>query len=77
MFRANSAVVFDYSKLKGLMAEKGITQKALAVGINSSENSISKKFNGAPFSSSDIAKICNFLDIPSTQIGLYFFTVKV
>ena len=77
MFTANSTVVFDYSKLRGLMAEKGVTQKALANGIDSSENSISKKLNGAPFSSSDIAKICNFLGIPNTQIGLYFFTRKV
>ena len=77
MFSTNSAVVFDYSKLRGLMAEKGVTQKALANGINRSETSVSKKFNGEPFSASDIAKICQMLDISNTQIGAYFFTVRV
>ena len=70
--------MFDYSKLKGRMAEKGVTQKQLATLLNISENALSNKFKGvSAFNSKEIAMICNHLDIPNTEIGIYFFNVKV
>lgn len=70
--------MFDYSKLRGLMAEKRVTQKALSSELDISENSFSSKINGvSEFSSNEIAKICNFLGISNTQLGAYFFTPKV
>ena len=70
--------MFDYSKLRGLMAEKRVTQKVLASEIDISENSFTNKINGiSAFSSNEIMKICNFLGISNTEVGAYFFTPKV
>lgn len=70
--------MFDYSKLRGLMAEKRITQKALSSELGISENAFSSKINGiSAFQSKEIAKLCNFLGISNTQVGVYFFTPKV
>ena len=70
--------MFDYSKLRGLMAEKRITQKTLSTELEISENAFSSKINGiSAFSSKEIAKLCNFLGISNTQVGEYFFTPKV
>ena len=70
--------MFDYSKLRGLMAEKRTTQETLASELEISENSFSRKMNGiSDFSSKEIAKICNYLGISNTQVGVYFFTPKV
>ena len=51
-------------KLKGLMAEKNITQKTLAQRIELSENALSMKFRGkSPITDADIFKICRALEI--------------
>lgn len=70
--------MFDYSKLIGLIAERNFTQKKLCENINISENSFTNKIKGrSNFSSDEIAKICNVLEISNNQVGLYFFTPKV
>ena len=70
--------MFDYSKLKGLIAEKNFTQRKLCKHIGISENSFTNKLNGrSNFSSEEIAAICNVLGINSKSVGLYFFTPKV
>jgi transcriptional regulator with XRE-family HTH domain len=70
--------MFDYSKLKGRMAETRTTQEKLASKLGISNNSFSRKMNGiSDFSSKEIAKICNYLNISNTQVGVYFFTPKV
>lgn len=70
--------MFDYSKLRGLMAEKRVTQKILSSVLGISENAFSHKINGSTdFSSSEIKELCNYLGIPNTQVGVYFFTIKV
>lgn len=70
--------MFDYSKLRGLMAEKRITQKVLSSVLGISENAFSSKINGiSDFQSNEIAELCNYLGIPNTKVGIYFFTPKV
>lgn len=70
--------MFDYSKLRGLMAEKKVTQKKLSSVLGISENAFSRKINGiSEFLPSEIREICNFLDISNTKVGVYFFTAKV
>lgn len=66
---------FNYSKLRGRLAEKGFSQKDLAEAISLSETSLSEKLtNGSGFKAVHIINACEFLDIPSEEVGLYFFT---
>lgn len=70
--------MFNHDKLAGLIKEKRTTQKALAKLIGISDNSFSSKMNNkSEFSTIEIAKICNALDIDNSAIGLYFFSWKV
>lgn len=67
---------FNHLKLKGLMLEKGITQKDLAKAIGISAVSLNKKINGlTQFDAEDIVKISKELDI--VDLKPYFFTLKV
>lgn len=51
-------------KLLGIMAERGITQKALANELNRAENTVSAKIRGIkPFDTDEVLKICNILNI--------------
>lgn len=69
---------FDYSKLRGRMVEKYGSQTAFVRDFGISENSFSLKMNcKVRFTSDDIVKITAMLDIPSDEIGTYFFTQKV
>ena len=69
-------VPFDYSKLLGLMREKGYSQERLAEAINAGASQLSRKLNGYyPFTQTDIMHIVAELGILPTEIGSYFFTV--
>ena len=69
---------YDYSKLKGRIAEKCGTQTALAKEIGWSERTLSLKLNGKiAFSQSDIEDMMRVLDIKRKDIQAYFFTVDV
>ena len=64
-----------YAKLRGRMAEKGITQNAIADCLGISVVAVNKKLKGIiGFSQKDIIKICDLLDISSEEIGLFFYT---
>lgn len=69
---------FDYSKLLGRIKEKGFTQESLAklIGITPGVMSI-KLNNQSPFKQKEIFMICEALDISISEIGEYFFTLKV
>lgn len=70
--------MFDYSKLKGRMKEKGITQETLANAIGKNKATISLRLNNQSFFVQDeIAQIIKILEIPVDQIKEYFFTSKV
>lgn len=71
-------MAFDYSKLLGRIKEFGLTQKALAKKIGSDSSTISAKLNNKyAFSVKEIDAICKALDIPKSEIGVYFFDEKV
>lgn len=63
----------DYSKLKGLMREKGYTQAELARAIGISESTLNLKLSGKSFFKADeILKISSVLDI-MRPLDDYFF----
>jgi DNA-binding XRE family transcriptional regulator len=67
--------MYNYSKLLGRIKECGYTQERLAKEINKSEYTISAKINNRGFfSQAEMDSICKVLDIPSTEIGTYFFS---
>lgn len=60
------------------MVEKYGSQTAFVKKFGVSNNTFSKKMNNkVRFTSDDIMKITEMLDIPSDEIGVYFFTEKV
>ena len=69
---------FDHSKLLGRIKECGFTQESLAFRIGISVSTLSFKLNNkAYFTQKEIRKICDLLGIEITEIGVYFFTLKV
>lgn len=70
--------MFDYSKLKGRMKEKEITQERLANEIGKDKSTISLRLNNQSlFVQDEIDKIIKLLEIPASEIKEYFFTEKV
>ena len=66
---------FNHSKLLGRMREYGLTQESLAKKIGINEGTLNNKLNGkAYFTTKDIDRICEVLDIPNVEIGIYFYT---
>lgn len=71
-------MAFNYSKLKGRIIEKYGNQTAFAKAFGTSQNSLSRKMNNRMrFTSDDVIRAAELLDIPESQIGEYFFTPKV
>lgn len=70
--------MFDYSKLKGRMKEKEISQEDLATRIGKNKSTVSLKFNNqGQFTQEEIVNISEILEIPVQQISEYFFTKRV
>ena len=71
-------MVFDYSKLLGRIKECGFTQESLAKHIGIAESSMCLKLNNkANFKNPEVFLICEALKIALSDIGAYFFTLKV
>lgn len=69
---------FDYGKLRGRIKEKCGTQSAFAEIIGLSDVSVSNKLNNnVDWGQEEIESAVYALDIPPTEIHLYFFTRKV
>lgn len=69
---------FDFSKLRGRIVEKfhTITKFSEVSGI--SRNSMTSKLKGyVPFKPDEIVAVCELLDIPIEDVGVYFFTPEV
>jgi DNA-binding Xre family transcriptional regulator len=63
-----------FSKLKGLLVEKGMRQQDFAESIGMNNTAFNRRLNEhIDFSSSEIEKICNVLNIPDKKIVEYFF----
>lgn len=70
--------MFDFSALVGKFTEEGYTRQSFAKELGISKNSMTNKLSGNyPFKVEEIARACSILDIPSSDIGRYFFTEKV
>ena len=66
--------MFNYSKLIGRIKEYRFTHERLAEAININKSSLSAKFNNrSNFTQPEIDAICELLDIPNEEIGIYFF----
>lgn len=65
---------FNYSKLLGRMREYRYTQAMLAGEIGINESTLNTKLKGkAYFTAKEIDKMCEILNIPNAEIGIYFF----
>lgn len=68
----------QYRKLKGRIVEKYGSQEELAKAWGITRQAVSKKMTGKTrFSTDDIVKLVNLLDIPKERIGEYFFDQEV
>ena len=68
---------FDYSNLRGKMAQRGITQEQLADKIVINKSTLNVKMNGRyAFANDEILAICKVLDIPTDEISKYFFCTE-
>lgn len=55
-----------YQKLKGILAERGLTQKDIASLLCLSPVTVNQKINGTlDFTYSEVEEICNFLSVSS------------
>jgi transcriptional regulator with XRE-family HTH domain len=71
-------MAFDYSKLLGRIRERGYNQTTLAKKIGMHPSTLSEKLNNKyRFSVEEIGSIRKALDIPKSEIGVYFFDEKV
>lgn len=71
-------MAFDYSKLRGRIVEVFGNQKNFSKAYGISENTMSLKMsNNVRFTSDDIIRISEMLNIPKEEIGSYFFTKEV
>jgi len=68
---------FNYSKLKGIMAEKGVSQSQLAKLSDMSLSSLNLKLNkNRAFTQEDIYRIVVSLNLKAEDIPRYFFNLK-
>lgn len=68
-------IVFDYSKLKGRIVEKYGSQKNFYKALGWNNSSLAMKLAGkTKFTIYEIPMLCEMLEIPIEQLGVYFFT---
>lgn len=68
-------MTFNYSKLRGKIVEKYGSIAAFSTALGISNITLSMKLNNKiRFTSDDIIKIVELLEIPTDEIGDYFFT---
>ena len=71
-------IIYDYSLLKGKIAEKSLTQAQMSELLGISAVSLNSKLkNKTEFKQSEIIKISNCLGIAMNDIPSYFFVKKL
>lgn len=69
---------FDFTKLRWRIVERFRTQEDFAYAAELPPEYLAALLNNRlPFSTTDIVKASNLLDIPGKEIDTYFFTPKV
>lgn len=72
-----NGVQFDYSKLKGRIAEIFKNQTAFVAKINMSVPTFIKKMNGEGyFNQREISEILSVLSLTTQDVPSYFFNIK-
>lgn len=67
--------IFNYAKLRGRMVEKYGTIEKTAEAAGLRRDMISLALNGKrQFTQADIMTLATTLEIPSEEVGAYFFT---
>jgi hypothetical protein len=67
--------VKDYSKLLGRIIELYGTRDAFGKAINWNKSRISSRLNNlTPFKQDEIDLWCEYLNIPSIEIGVFFYS---
>ena len=70
--------MYDYSKLKGRITEKYDSQSAFAKALGIDDAYLSRLLNGKhALTQKIITRFAELLEIPYTEIGIYFFKKKV
>lgn len=73
--KRDSDPVFDFSRLRGRIRMYFPTQAAFSEAVGMSESSLSKKLNGrSEWDAAEMRRTRELLEIPETEIHLYFFT---
>lgn len=69
-------IVFDYSKLRGLIKERSMTLTDYASSIGISMTTLYERLtNKTPFSQSEIVKTKQLFGLSPEQVDIIFFTV--
>lgn len=69
---------FNYSKLRGRIKEKYVTQENFAQKMGVSRTTLSQKLNNInEFTQQEINKAVELLDLPVEEIPIYFFVIEV
>ena len=70
-------ITFDYSALRGRIAQQHLTLDTLSKKIGLSQNSLSNKIKyGLMFKSLQILALLRALDLEISEVGTYFFVQK-
>ena len=71
-------MAFNYSRLKGRIVEKYGSQLNFSKAYGVSENTLSLKLNNkVRFTSDDIVRMTEMLEIDKNDVGKYFFDLEV
>lgn len=63
-----------YAKLRGKIVEKFRTLSAFAEAMGKTKGTITQKMNGrSQWTAEEIAKACEILEIPLSEVHSYFF----
>ena len=79
MVKSDQKMLFDFSRLKGRIAEKFGTRAAFASHLGIQPSALSNRLSGATqFRADEILVICqpDCLDIAAEDIQAYFFTPR-
>lgn len=68
-------MAFNYSKLRGRIKEKYVTQGAFAKELGISSVSLSAKLNNRiEFTQNEMGRCCELLEIPKDYIPIFFYS---
>lgn len=71
-------MMFDHSKLRGLIIEKFETRAAFAKAMGLLPSTLSGRLKGqTKFTTEEVAKAVELLEIPAEEISTYFLVQKV